>query len=500
MAETPNSVYAVIRDVAKEIPDKVAITFGDTVYSYAELLSLIENAAKALVAERLGKGDRFAVYAQNTPEILAAYFASSKIGAVMVPINPNMTAEEVTKVMEHCDAGILFHDQTVTEAARAAISSSRRRSLSALFEGAGSPAPEERGLPDDDFAIVYTSGSTGTPKAIVLSHRAQVNVLCALAEMWGLSAQDTTVVGLPLGYLYGLSTAAAAGLASGGKLVLLRRFHPGETLAALVSSRATVFHGVPTMFTMMLEYAEQQGLHFDLSFMRALICAGAPLADELKLRFEACFNMHIQNYYALSECTPVFGKLASNPRPMPLGVSGQLAPMAAALIIDDQGNQCPQGEVGELLVKGAGLMTRYHNDPVNSAAVFADGWFKTGDIARESPPGYYTIVGRKKDIIIRGGANISPPEVEAVLIEHPAVQNAAVIGLPDRIFGEVPAAAIVLRPSAEVAPDELAKFASEKLAQFKVPTKFAYLAELPLGQTGKVDKNALRKKWEEIFK
>ena len=132
--------------------------------------------------------------------------------------------------------------------------------------------------------------------------------------------------------------------------------------------------------------------------------------------------------------------------------------------------------------------------------VFADGWFKTGDIARESPPGYYTIVGRKKDIIIRGGANISPPEVEAVLIEHPAVQNAAVIGLPDRIFGEVPAAAIVLRPSAEVAPDELAKFASEKLAQFKVPTKFAYLAELPLGQTGKVDKNALRKKWEEIFK
>jgi long-chain acyl-CoA synthetase len=233
--------------------------------------------------------------------------------------------------------------------------------------------------------------------------------------------------------------------------------------------------------------------------MRALICAGAPLADELKHRFERRFGKALQNYYALSECTPVFGAYAGDHDLLPSGRLGRLAPMAQVKIVDETGKECSQGTPGELLVRGASLMSRYHGDPENTRRVFVDGWFRTGDLACESPPGYFAIVGRKKDIIIRGGANISPFEVESTLMRHPAVKSVAVIGLPNRTFGEVPAAVVVLRAGAQATPAELSAFAARKLAEFKIPAHFAFLTEMPLGQTGKIDRNALKARCMELF-
>lgn len=492
------TVYGMLAASADRHAASTALVFENRSLSYAELAGLVDNAARQLRRIGIGYGDSFAIYAQNCPEILIGYYAASKLGAVLVPINPNMTAAEVAHSLRHCDATYLLHDELVGAAAEQAAPQETRRPLSLLSEPCHShdAGPEPRIQQDDDFIIVYTSGSTGTPKAIVLSHRSQTDVLDALTRMWGITERDTTLVGLPLGYLYGLSTAAAAAHSRGGKVVLMRRFHPGEALEAFQASRATVYHGVPTMFSMMLDYAEQRDLKPDLSFARALICAGAPLPEELKRRFAERFNKEIQNYYALSECTPVFGFFADDSRTMPQGAAGRLAPGAAARIIDGDGNDCPVGASGELLVKGAALITRYHKDPVSTAAILSNGWLKTGDIACRDGQGFYTITGRLKDIIIRGGANIAPSEVEAVLARHPAVQEAAVIGVPDKIFGEVPVAYIVRRTGADDTAEALIAHTEKELADFKVPRQIAFIAEMPLGKTGKIDKAALKTQWK----
>lgn len=500
-AARPTTVYGTIVGSARDRADSVALEHNGRTLSYAELIARIDGAARRLRALGLGHGDAFAIYAQNCPEFLVGYYAAAKIGAVIVPINPNMTAVEVAHAVRHCDAKLLFHDELVHDAAAQAMPEAHRRPVAILSEPGEGPelGEDERIAITDDFVIVYTSGSTGTPKAIVLDHSAQVGVLSALTEMWGIGGDDITLVGLPLGYLYGLSTASAAGLKAGGKVVVMRRFHPGEALDAFIASRATVFHGVPTMYSMMLDYAEQRGMSVDLSGVRSLICAGAPLPDELKKRFADRFRKEIQNYYALSECTPVFGIHASDRAPPPAGAAGRLAPGSAARIVDGKGRDCPDGIDGELLVKAAATMKRYHREPEITKSVFVDGWFKTGDIARRDAHGFYSITGRIKDIIIRGGANIAPSEVEGVLSRHPAVQEAAVVGVPDRTFGEVPVAFIVRRSGASVTVDELIAHAETELADFKVPRRMSFASELPLGKTGKVDKSALKQRWLETY-
>jgi long-chain acyl-CoA synthetase len=346
--------------------------------------------------------------------------------------------------------------------------------------------------PEDDFLIIYTSGSTGVPKAILLDHAAQVGAATALAEMWGVTAEDVTLVGLPLGYLYGLSTAAAVGLQSGGTVVILRRFHPRDVLEGLVAYRATVYHGVPTMFSMMLEYCEQRDLTYDLSHIRVLICAGAPLPEEMQGRFALRFNKTIQNYYAMTESTPVFGTFAGDARPLPKGAVGRAAPGLEVRIIRQDGTECDDDEDGELLVRGAATMKSYLNNPEQAEASFREGLFRTGDLGRRDADGFYYLTGRIKDIIIRGGANISPAEVEEVLASHPSVQDVAVVGGSDNIFGEVPIAFVVIRHGASASKEDLVAHAEKSLSDFKVPRTIHFETALPIGLTGKFDKKALK--------
>jgi long-chain acyl-CoA synthetase len=348
--------------------------------------------------------------------------------------------------------------------------------------------------PNSDFLIIYTSGSTGTPKGIVLSHAAQVNAAAALSEMWGVGEKDVTVVGLPLGYLYGLSTAAAVGLQRGGTVVILRRFHPRDALEALVASKATIYHGVPTMYSMMLEFCEQQDLKFDLSQVRELICAGAPLPGEMRQRFATRFGRALHDYYAMTECTPVFGSYSSDLRPVPAKAIGRLAPGATVRILRPGGADCGVEEEGEILVRGAATMKRYLNSPELTNIAMKDGFVRSGDLGYRDSAGYYYISGRLKDLIIRGGANISPSEVEKALASHPGVQDAAVVGIEDRIFGEVPIAFVVRRHGSRVSADELVQHAEMLLSDFKVPRRYVFETELPLGKTGKIDKAELKRR------
>ncbi len=487
------SVYASIEAQARRHAEKVALVFEGENLTYGALLARIDNAARHLQARGIGKGEAFAAFSQNRPEQLYCYYAAAKLGALFVPVNPNLTEGELAYTISHSNAKLLLHDDIVAETARAAAPASLLVSMADLTEALPEVQIEPADvLPSDDFLIIYTSGSTGSPKAIVLSHAAQMNAPVSLARMWGVTEADTTLVALPLGYLYGLSTASAAGLQTGGTVVVLRRFHPRDVLEALISSGAGVFHGVPTMFSMMLEYCEQRDLHFDLSRMRKLICAGAPLPEELANRFALRFGKSLENYYALTECTPVFGRFDDDPTPLPEGSIGRAAPGTEVRIVRADGTECGPNEDGELHVRAAATLTRYLKNEALTEQSLSNGLFKTGDLVRCDDKGFFFITGRIKDIIIRGGANISPAEVEQALISHPGVQDAAVVGMTDRIFGEVPVAAVVRRSGSNVSQEELIAHVEGLLSDFKVPRTIVFESALPQGITGKTDKKALK--------
>jgi long-chain acyl-CoA synthetase len=254
------------------------------------------------------------------------------------------------------------------------------------------------------------------------------------------------------------------------------------------------------MFSMMLEYCEQRELSFDLSGMRKLICAGAPLSEEMVRRFEVKFSKALENYYALTECTPVFGRYFDDHIALPAGSIGRAAPGAVVKVLRPDGSECGVQEDGELLVRAAATMKRYLKNPKMTEASLSDGLFRTGDLVRYDESGFFYITGRIKEIIIRGGANISPSEVEKVLVAHPGVQDAAVIGVADRIFGEVPVAVVVRRHGSEVSQDELIGHVESLLSDFKVPRTIFFETELPQGKTGKTDKKALKERFEPLVK
>ncbi|MEI2806191.1 class I adenylate-forming enzyme family protein [Albidovulum sp.] len=498
MTDTPSArtVFAALVEAAERGPQRPALVFEGEMLTYAGLLDAVELAACHLRARGIGRGSVFAAYSQNRPELMFCYYAAARLGAVFVPVNPNLTPSEVAYTVAHSGAALLLHDDAVADPAGEAGTGVALLPIGDLRAPAPGVAPEPPAevAPGDDFLIIYTSGTTGTPKAIVLDHAAQVAAPRALAEMWGIGSGDTTLVALPLGYLYGLSTAAAAGLQTGGRVVIMRRFHPRDVLEAMVEHRVTVFHGVPTMFSMMLEYCEQRDLTFDLSHVRVMIAAGAPLPPEMRQRFTARFGSDLQNYYAMTESTPVFGRLAGDPRPLAANAVGRAAPGLKVRIVRPDGSDCAEGEEGEILVRAAATMKRYMKAPEQTEAAFVGGLFRTGDLGHRDADGNYFVTGRIKDIIIRGGANISPSEVEDALATHPAVQDAAVIGAPDRIFGEVPVAFVVLRPGAEVTTENLEEHAARTLSDFKVPRRYLFETALPLGKTGKVDKAALARR------
>jgi long-chain acyl-CoA synthetase len=477
----------------------VALRSAGQSLTYAELVSETERVAGRLTALGVTKGAPVAVLCENCIDVLLLYYAVGKMGGTFIPVNPSLTAPEVAYILEHSEVAVLLHDEKMAPIARAAHEQCSKVKLIHLQEFqelepaalSGNAAPAQ-----ENFLIVYTSGSTGKPKAVIFDQEAEVAGNQSLIEMWGMNASDVTVVALPLGFLYGLSTAAATALQAGGEVVVMRRFHPSEVLEAFVRHRATVFQGVPTMFAMMLEYAEQNDVSFDLSSMRLLISAGAPLSRELRSRFERKFKKRIDDYYAMTEVRPIFGRYSTDMAPVPETAIGKLAPGALISIVDATGNEVPEGQVGELLVRAPSTTRGYLKNEALSKELFVNGMLRTGDLGYRDASGYYYLTGRIKDIIIRGGANIAPAEVEDVLATHPYVQSVAVIGVPDEKFGQLVAAYVVVREG-KVDDEELRSFCRERLADFKVPSYFVRSSELPLGITGKVDKASLLRYWME---
>jgi long-chain acyl-CoA synthetase len=475
--------------------NRIALRQNEKEWSFAELEHAVDRMARRFAVLGIGSGSTVAVLCENRLEVMVAYYATARLGAVFVPINPVLSQSEVAHIVCHCEARILIYDLELASVASAALADRSRRwtfeGLSALDAGHSDNLPPSVSN-DGDFLLIYTSGSTGSPKAVVFDQTAEFAGNASLIEMWDIGCTDVTLVALPLGFLYGLSTAAATGLQAGGEVVILRKFHPRDVFKALIERDVTIFHGVPTMFSMMLNFAEAENLQFDLSGVRLLISAGAPLAEDLRQRFEQRFGKRIDDYYALTEARPVFGRHADDPNIPPLGAIGKVAPGVQVHVVGDADRVLGTGEQGELVLRAPGMFRRYAKADEATVKVLSPLGFRTGDIGYYDERSYFYLTGRIKDIIIRGGAKIAPAEVEGALMAHEDVELAAVIGKADATFGEVVAAFVTLRVEAQTTAQELRDHCVRRLAEYKVPAFVKIIASMPLGSTGKIDKTALR--------
>jgi long-chain acyl-CoA synthetase len=342
----------------------------------------------------------------------------------------------------------------------------------------------------DTAVILYTSGTTGSPKGAELTHGGLNRNASAVVDLLALGEDGEVILGaLPLFHSFGQTSCLNASVSAGACLTLLPRFDPGNALKIIERDRVTVFQGVPTMYSALLHHADCG--RYDVSSLKFCVSGGAALPVEVLRQFEETFGCTVLEGYGLSETSPV-ASFNHRGRPRKAGSVGTPIAGVEMKVVDDHGRDLSVGEVGEIVIRGHNVMKGYWNNPQATAdAIDGDGWFRTGDMARMDEDGYFFIVDRKKDVIIRGGYNVYPREIEDVLYEHPAVREAAVIGVPHDELGEEVAAVVALKPGSSVAPEELRTYVKERVAAYKYPRHVWYVDELPKGSTGKILKRAI---------
>ena len=485
----PNLALA-LSETATMYPDHPAVRLDDTTLSYAELDQASARVATLLGIEGVQPGDRVGVMLPNVPEFAVVYYGVLRAGGVVVPMNPLLKEREVEYYIQDSGARYLFgsHElaKGVTEAARAA--GARVISVAPGEFAAATPAGPEADIAnraaDDTAVILYTSGTTGHPKGAELTHaNLSRNAHVTAVTLLGLESTDVILGCLPLFHAFGQTCCLNAAVQAGATMILMARFDPSRALDVVAQERVTVFAGVPIMYSALVE--QQAASPRDTASLRLGISGGAALPVETIRRFEAGFSCMILEGYGLSETSPV----ASFNHPQKERKVGSIGTPIAGVefrLVDDDGRDVAPGESGEIAIRGHNVMKGYWHKPEETAAAFVDGWFKTGDVARVDDDGYYYIVDRKKDLIIRGGFNVYPREVEEVLYEHPAVLEAAVIGLPHESLGEEIGAAVVLRNGEWASPEQLQAFVKERLAPYKYPRHVWLMDSLPKGPTGKI--------------
>ncbi|RPE37896.1 long-chain acyl-CoA synthetase [Streptomyces sp. Ag109_O5-1] len=480
---------------ARTYPDRLALRLGDAAVSYRELDELSARTAGLLRERGVRPGDRVALMLPNVPEFALVYYGVLRAGGVVVPMNPLLKAREIDYYLDDSGARLLFawHDF-----ADEAHEGARRADAEAVVVGPGafdellrSATPLDEPTvrqPDDTAVVLYTSGTTGRPKGAELTHaNLAQNCHIAATEVFRLTPDDVIFGGLPLFHAFGQTCTLNAAVTSGACLTLLPRFDAAKALAVVEKHGVTVFAGVPTVYSRLVRQPGKEA--YDVSRLRACLAGGAAMPVQVQQDFRTAFGCAVLEGYGLSETSPVVSvnTLQAGPRPGSVGIP---IPGVQVRLVDN-GTEVPQGETGEITVRGHNVMKRYWKRPEETAAAIRDGWFHTGDLGRVDRDGYLWIVGRKKDVIIRGGYNVYPREVEEVLYEHPAVADAAVIGIPDPDLGEEVGAAVVLRPGARTTAEELREYVKGQVAAYKYPRKVWIADTLPKGPTGKILKTEI---------
>ncbi|MGP4029233.1 long-chain-fatty-acid--CoA ligase [Actinomadura sp. 3N407] len=506
------NLSVVLEHGAREHPDRTALVSGAARLSHSRLNALACQVAALLAARGIGPGDRVAVSCPNIAFFPIVYFGVLKAGATVVPLNVLLTSDEIAYHLADSSARAYFCFEGTAELpmavrGRAAFDESPDcrlfvvlpadpqaelhplgETLPTALAGLPEEHPTVATAPGDTAVVLYTSGTTGRPKGAELSHENMVLNAIVADDLVARTGRDAFLVSLPLFHSFGQTVLMNMGLRRGATLVLQSRFDAAEALAVMDAERVTLFAGVPTMYWALLGEVRPTTVP---QHLRVAVSGGAALPVELLNRFEKVFGLSVQEGYGLSETSPV---AAFNPpgRPIRPGSVGRPVWGVEMKLIDDVWNTVHGAGPGEIAVRGHNVMKGYLGRVHATAEVLRDGWFRTGDIARRDDDGYYFIVDRAKDLIIRGGFNVYPREIEDVLVSHPEVSLAAVVGVPHTARGEEIKAFVVREAGADVSAAELSAWCRERLAAYKYPRLFEFRDGLPLGPTGKILKRELR--------
>ena len=503
------NLATILRESALASPDRPMLLIGPTTLTYRQVDVLSGQVAAGLRAAGLSRGDSVALQLPNVPQFVIAYFGALKAGMTLVPLNPLLKAPEVAYHLSDSGAKALitfdaFAEDAVKGAAEAGgvrvwvVSAGPAADIpdttpfdELVAGGAGAdPAEVEQMSPEDTAVVIYTSGTTGRPKGAELTHFQAYMAASVAAETFAYREDDVSMAVLPLFHVFGLSSVMNCAVRSAATLVLVPRFDVTAVLDAFEQHRVTVFCGVPTMFVALM-HADLSGR--DVSSLRICVSGGASIPGEVIKGFEAAYPATILEGYGLSETCAVatFNRSAEERRVMSIG---KRLWGCEARVVDSDDRELPRGpeHVGEIVLRGHNVMKGYLGRPEATAEAMRGGWFHTGDLGYQDEDGFFYIVDRKKDLVIRGGFNVYPREIEEVLHGHPAVREAAVIGRPDERLGEEVVAFISLRPGATAEPAEVIAWCKERLAAYKYPRDVQVIDELPKGPSGKVLKTELR--------
>ncbi|MBI4851895.1 MAG: long-chain fatty acid--CoA ligase [Acidobacteria bacterium] len=504
---TTPTIPALLHTKAQANPNKTFLYFEDLTISYQELDLITNQVANGLEKLGLKPGDKICILLPNSPEYVYLFLGAPKLGVTVVPINTALKQEECAYIIDNSDAcaivispnyqGLIKNIKLQSDKLRFIIVIGEQVLSDGLLKEGWSSFSDllksssdliDYSLPESILSIVYTSGTTGKPKGVMLTQSNYFYDSEQVASTFGMLEEERAMCILPLFHVNGQVVTILTPLQVGASLVLTTGFSPKTFFADLARYQATTFSGVPTIYSILLNLPDRE--KYNLSNLRLCICGAAPMPVELFHQFEKAFNTVIIEGYGLSE-----GTCASTANPVngerKIGSIGLALLGQEIKIFDDQDQEVSSGEVGEIVIRGSNVMLGYYKNEVATSETLRNGWLHTGDLGHVDNDGYFYIVGRKKEMIIRGGENIYPKEVEEILYLHPSVQEAAVIGIPDSIWGEEVGAAIILKGGMVANKDDIISFCKKHLADYKCPRRVFFCSSFPKTATGKVQKNKL---------
>ena len=507
-----------LENSARDIPEHPAVIFGDRQFTYAEIDAVASRIGSALVKEGIAPGDRVALSCLNLPYFPIVYYAILKAGAVVVPLNVLLKRDEVAYHLRDSGAKAYFCFEGTPElplgeeglagfqdtpgcekmwVISADPGQAECMGQPTLLPLIGAGDPEFRAVPTapgDTAVILYTSGTTGQPKGAELTHSNIVMNCMVMKDIGDMRPEDVVMIVLPLFHSFGQTCQMNAGFCMGNTLVLMPRFDPGPVLEAMLEHKVSVFAGVPTMYWGLLEHKgpEMERAGEIAETLRLGMSGGSAMPVEIMNNFDERFKVKILEGYGLSETSPV-ATFSRPDRPRKPGSVGLPIWGVEVGIVNPEGEFLKTGEEGEIVIKGHNIMKGYYNRPEATAnAINKDGWFHSGDVGRLDEDGYLTIVDRVKDMIIRGGYNVYPRELEELIVTHPEVSLVAVVGVPDNKLGEEVKAYVIPADGATLQEDELVAWCRERMAAYKYPRQVEFRKELPMTATGKILKRELR--------
>jgi long-chain acyl-CoA synthetase len=492
MTVEPRSIPELLQQRASAAPEKVFLLSeaDKRQFTYQEFEQAVARAAGMLAAHGIGKGHVVSLLLPNSVEYIVAYFACWRLGALAGPVNGHLKQQEIEYVVSNSESKLMLVNSEflakVEEIPVARVVFDDESEASHGFDGPGT----DKITPEDEAIIIYTSGTTGKPKGCLLTHGNVIANARQISAWLGFDENDRLLTMMPLFHMNAVSVTTMSALYAGGSTVVSPKFSASRFWNIISEYRITSFGSVATMLSMLLStYPEgvPEGLKTDQ--LRFAMCGSAPVPAEILRRFEETFNCLVVEGYGLSEstCRSTFNPPDERRRPGSCGL-----PIGNEMrVVDEEDRDVPDGELGEIVLRGENILKGYFKNEAATATAFRNGWFHTGDIGYRDPEGFYYIVDRKSDMIIRGGENIYPREIDEVLYQHPQIGAAAVIGVPDELYGEEVAAVVVLKPGAKISEQEVIEFCKARLADYKCPKTVRFVEDIPKGPTGKLLKREL---------